>query len=297
MSSSQTYSVPIISCKTGNILESNIDLSSHLCSCLTSPVEWVSTVNTMFDVLKSNSMIIEVGPKRVLNNLISSIKEDTNINQNNHVKYLNNVEGKIGSFTDLNWVIATIYANGIDVNLSQLHINRIVDPWIPPSKKSFIVNPCGRLNFRDNGFEYLSIDCFAENDQQNKIDLTDIGVAVDINNVQEQNDVKLSEDVSIENILIDLCVEHTGFQRDHITNDMHMVSDLNLDSIKVRSVVSKATNLIGLESGLTNEDQQRLNDASIAEIAQVLQNIDSYLYVFQSEPPFKQQQRNETPRQ
>ncbi len=25
--------------------------------------------------------------------------------------------------------------------------------------------------------------------------------------------------------------------------------------------------------------------------------IDSYLYVFQSEPPFKQQQRNETPQQ
>eukprot|EP01084_Bolivina_argentea_P260736 440410_1 len=170
---SQSYSIPIISSKTGLILDSNTDLSSHLCSCLTSPVEWISAVNSMTGVLTSNSMVIEVGPKKVLNNLISSIKHG-NIDQNSNVKYVNSVEGKIGSFTDLNWSIATLFANGFDVDLSYLHKNRIIQSWIPPSQKSFIVNPCERLMFPENGFEYSAINCFADGDQQNKINLNNI---------------------------------------------------------------------------------------------------------------------------
>ncbi|MBE9048954.1 SDR family NAD(P)-dependent oxidoreductase [Nostocales cyanobacterium LEGE 11386] len=75
---------------------------------------------------------------------------------------------------------------------------------------------------------------------------------------------------SIPNMLLEMVVQRTGFPRETLSMNLHLLDDLNLDSIKTAEFVAEAAKRVGVE-GLI--DPSNFANATLAEIATVLQQL------------------------
>ncbi len=75
---------------------------------------------------------------------------------------------------------------------------------------------------------------------------------------------------SIENILIDLVVEQSGYPRDSINLEARLLDDLNLDSIKSAELVAQAAKQVGVQGQV---DPSYFANASLGEVAEALKKL------------------------
>jgi enediyne polyketide synthase len=75
---------------------------------------------------------------------------------------------------------------------------------------------------------------------------------------------------SIENILIDLVVEQSGYPRDSINLQARLLDDLNLDSIKSAELVAQAAKQLGVQGQV---DPSYFANASLGEVAEALKKL------------------------
>lgn len=75
---------------------------------------------------------------------------------------------------------------------------------------------------------------------------------------------------SIPNLLLEMVVQRTGFPQETLSMNLHLLDDLNLDSIKTAEFVAEAAKRLGVEGLL---DPSNFANATLAEIAAVLQQL------------------------
>ena len=74
----------------------------------------------------------------------------------------------------------------------------------------------------------------------------------------------------LQDILIDLVIEQTGYPRDSISLQARLLDDLNLDSIKSAEIVSQAAKKIGVQGEL---DPSYFANATLAEVVDTLKEL------------------------
>ena len=134
-------SVPVYSSINGESVES-VNLQEHFSRQVTSQVDFVSLVNNMADHC---DLFLEVGPGRVLSNLVTEILPD------GPVCYP--IESRPGCYHDLNVALAALFSHGIEISWQSVFADRLIRPFIPPDEREYIENPCER-SFPDD----LAID-------------------------------------------------------------------------------------------------------------------------------------------
>jgi len=120
--------IPVMSGKKGTTIQKGMDLRSHLASQITSPVDFINLVT---DMKKTCDAFIEVGPGRVLSGLSRDILgSDICMPSAAHALKWNP-----------NHAVALAYVNGSAIKWDAFYANRLVRPYIAPSKRVYLSNP------------------------------------------------------------------------------------------------------------------------------------------------------------
>jgi enediyne polyketide synthase len=201
------------------------DLRQHFARQLTHAVDFMSLVSSM---KKECDMLVEVGPGRVLSDLVRSVTADTGI-------FCLPVEAKAGDDRSFNTVLASYFIHGGTIKWPALFENRLVRLFVPASKRVFIENPCERplLPVNDKILKsiHAEISQVSQRETARKEETTHLdGQPTD-------------ETVDTREALLALVSKITGFPVDSLSLDNRLLDDLNLDSIKAAELVAKATKL------------------------------------------------------
>lgn len=223
--------VKLYSCIDGQLLTGKIDLKDYFSRQTVSPVNFVTLVESMS---KDCDLLVEVGPSRVLSNLVRVV------NEKNGPKCIP-VEGTPNNDSDLNIVLAQAFIRNISIKWAELYKNRLIRQFVPVSRKRFIENQCER-----------------------PLALT----KVEVENVPDT--VKFSagdKKDNITNILVNLAQKITGYDKESITMDLRLLDDLNLDSIKAGELIAEATRILGIAGEI---DPSQHSNKQLSQIRDIL---------------------------
>jgi len=87
-----------------------------------------------------------------------------------------------------------------------------------------------------------------------------------------QNELTPKKQLNVEELLINLIVEQTGYPKETISGQLRLLDDLNLDSIKAGELVATAAQQVGVSGEL---DPSQFANATIAEIAETIESLTS----------------------
>lgn len=312
----ENTAIQLLSSMNGKKVDSGIDLRRHFADQVSSQVNFIDLVKTM---AKTCDLIVEVGPGRVLSNLVKEI-----VGVKGPICLP--IESKSGADRDLNNVLANLFIRGSEINWNALYQNRLVHPFIPAQERIFIENPCERPfeTFNVRPFQAVEISqkqleseptntfspspqavsqmLFSYLSQRGKFlseiiraDLETLpfsiapnlsqgetqgekGIQISNSSVKESKQAEVSRtsidfekaETSIEEFLLKLVEERTGFPKDTLSIDLRLLDDLNLDSIKAGEYVAEAAKRLEIENEL---DPSQFANATLGEIAQTLQQL------------------------
>ncbi|MBW2737260.1 MAG: SDR family NAD(P)-dependent oxidoreductase [Deltaproteobacteria bacterium] len=124
----------LFSSTDGEEVKQGISLRKHFAGQILSQVNFVNMIRSM---AKNCNLFIEVGPGRVLSGLVNDIMGDSS-----HVCIP--IESSPFMDKDMNRLLASLFIRGIDIDWHKLYEKRLVRPFVPPSERLFIQNPCER---------------------------------------------------------------------------------------------------------------------------------------------------------
>ena len=248
-------SINVYSCMDGEAVRKKIDLKEYFAKQVISPVQFVDMVES---ISKECDLLVEVGPGRVLTDLVRLI------NKNEGPACLP-VESTPQNDRDLNVVIAEMFVRNVPIHFEELYHNRLIRPFVPPSKKKFIENQCERpLKIGDRIIKSEAPE------------LKTIEQAVDpVQKVLGEEEIKESTPIvqgkdNIADLLIDLTHKMTGFDQKSITLDLRLLDDLNLDSIKAAELIGQAAKTLGIAGEL---DPSQFSRNTLAKIRDRLDDL------------------------
>ena len=124
----------LFSSTDGEEVKQGISLRKHFAGQILSHVNFVNMIRSM---AKTCDLFIEVGPGRVLSGLANDIMGDSG-----HVCIP--IESSPFMDKDMNRLLASLFIHGIDIDWHRLYEKRLTRPFVPPSERLFIQNPCER---------------------------------------------------------------------------------------------------------------------------------------------------------
>lgn len=185
----------LVSGINGQLVQPGIDLHEHFANQATSQVNFVALVTK---IIQNCDMVLEVGTGKIVSNLASIIAQSTN-------NLCFSLESKPQADRDLNIFLGAYFVNGGEVNWKLLYENRLINPFVPASKRLFINNPCER-DFPTSLIERTPISqSFFENVHQSNLEL------------------QVDEDV-LEEVLSDYFSERSLFLAELIQADLENLS-------------------------------------------------------------------------
>ena len=223
-------STGLYSSTDGNRITDKVDLEKYFARQLLSPVDFMQLIETMS---KNCDMLIEVGPGRVLTDLVKAI------NKNDDVPCFP-VESNPNNDRDLNVVLAELFVRNIRVHWEELYKNRLIRPFVPASRKKFIKNQCERpLKF----IEQAQITPVEIKTREQVINPTK-GLLGQEEEAEKETNIKGEDDIAF--LLINLTHKMTGFDTNSISLDLRLLDDLNLDSIKAAELIGETAKILGV---------------------------------------------------
>ena len=123
-------SISLLSSINGEPVQPGTLLRDHFSKQVVSQVNFVALTQA---IATQSDLMIEVGPGRVLSNLVNAITGQSTCLP---------IESRAGQDQDLNTVLATVFVHGTTVNWEVLYANRLTRPFVPTAEKSFIANQC-----------------------------------------------------------------------------------------------------------------------------------------------------------
>lgn len=264
-----TMNKTIISSIDGKVVEKNLNLKEHFSKQIIESVDFIATSK---ELVASSEIIIEVGPSAVLTKLVK-------LNDSDSIVYPTASEPK--SFRDINTVFAMLFVNGHKLNWKNIYSNRLIRDFVSASHLNFITNPC-ELEFTeeslasiqklDLGIEYSNKDLVEESIENFSKDIKKLvenknlkKTSTDRQHIQEPSQSTLE-------LLLNIVSQMTGFPLENIDGSMHLLDDLNLDSIKAGELIASAT----MQLKITNEiDPIALSGLSLEGISSYLDSLQS----------------------
>ena len=258
----------LFSSTDGKEIKPGLFLASHFSKQLKRQVNFIAMVHSMS---KMCDLFIEVGPGRGLTGLVKDIQNEDGTPC---LPLAPTPEGDV----DFNIALATLYAHGVDVKWPILYEKRLVRPFVSPSQRIFIENPCEKMPAKPSftplsvamDMDQLLTDISQIPAQELQAYLSKRGsfiaqvIQADMNYSWPEAVIEvpsmplpeplLSEAVldlpailkessstpdQLEDNLYELIEELTGFPKDSIPPDARLLDDLNLDSIKAGDLLVK----------------------------------------------------------
>ncbi len=124
--------IKLFSCVDGQQVKRGIKLREHFAHQVKAQVNFIAVVKKL---AQECDLLIEVGPGKVLSNLVRDITEPSG-------SVCLPIESKPGLDRDLNTVLANLFVHGGEIKWEALYHKRLVRPFVPASDRIFIENPC-----------------------------------------------------------------------------------------------------------------------------------------------------------
>ena len=228
----QPNNIVLYSCVNGGKMPKDEDLKEYFSRQILSAVHFMSLVKEMS---KECDFFIEVGPGRILSDLVKRINR-------NEGPQCFPVEGKPENDKDLNIVLAELFARDQKINWEELYANRLIKPFIPVSRRKFIVNQCERPLKEIEQYPQKTIDMKTEEQfEQIAVKKGEPETEARPLSIPQAADIKY-----VTELLRDVTCKMTGFNKESITLDLKLLDDLNLDSIKAGELIAEVTKVLGI---------------------------------------------------
>ncbi|MGD8207852.1 MAG: SDR family NAD(P)-dependent oxidoreductase, partial [Thiohalocapsa sp.] len=250
----------LISSIDGGVIAGSIDVRRHFGRQIVQSVDFVRATATL---AAHCDVAVEVGPGAVLTRLIEQAEPALPLT-------VCALEEKVESARGLNRVIALAHAHGHRINWSELYTGRVVRPFTPASAKKFIVNPCERAmavpepggTLTSAALAGIGVEGLVGND-------TDASPApaflADV--TEPANEVPVGGELSSAlGSLMELAVDLTGFDRETIAPEWSLTDDLNLDSIKVASLVARIEQEYAIQGRIDPATAAQITLGQLAEM-------------------------------
>lgn len=259
----------LISSVTGKKIDKNINLNDYFADQCIKRVSFIDTINTMKNKC---DVMVEIGSGKILAGLSENIQ--------NEVKGFP-VEARPNEEQSLNTLLANIFVMGASINIQELYADRFIRDFVPASQKEFIVNPCERPfpEIEDDGFVpetgdnsavlmqslNLSGEAFSEYMKvrggfvrdliqtdmryfQPSGHSTAVGSYAKLANqsfpVAKAQVTNTAGSGNIKDVLFKKIESVTGFPSENFKENMKLLDDFNLDSIKAGSVLNDIFKLL-----------------------------------------------------
>jgi enediyne polyketide synthase len=122
----------LFSATNGQPVQPGISLHGYFAQQLTAQVDFIALVNAIAPLC---DLMVEVGTGRVLSGLVQAITEG-------NPPHCFTVEAKAGDDRSLNTFLGSFFVQGGAINWDVLYENRLLRPFVAPSQRLFISNPC-----------------------------------------------------------------------------------------------------------------------------------------------------------
>ena len=230
----RTGYVPFFSGVTGGEAEETFDPYAYLTNQIVQPVRFVDAARAL---IARTDVLIELGPGSILTGLVQRIDEKVNA----HALEPARQEQGHG----LSMAFGALYAAGQKIDWNVFYGNRLIRPFVPAAEQLFLRNPAGF----DDGEAGLDVS-LARPERTEPVSAREAVVEA------------IPADGSVVGVLRQLIADETGYSAEMIAEGARLVSDLNLDSIKVGEVIA------GLRRrGIRFADEGIVSSGTIAEIA------------------------------
>jgi malonyl CoA-acyl carrier protein transacylase len=269
-------SVQLLSGMTGGEVAAGTDLREHFADQVLAQVDFVSVVE---ELARRCDVLVEVGPGAVLSGLARATLGPGGIS-------CLPVESSPGVDRDRNLVIAHLFARGVAIDWDELYAGRLVRPFVPAPELKFVENPLelplqlpedeSPVQLGDGGGSRLAeLTGVGESELADYLArrgrfLGDV-IRADLRTgpadepaPQPTAEPATAAGGAVEDRLVELVAEMTGFPPETIPLEARLLDDLNLDSIKAAELVTRAADERGVGEGL---DIAPLANASLREVA------------------------------
>jgi enediyne polyketide synthase len=255
----------LISTMTGAVLEGDIQLADHFGEQLVRPVNFRAAADL---ATARCDVLIEVGPGAVLSGL-------SNETAGPNGTLCLPVESKAGRDRDLNTALATLFTRGAELDLLKLWDQRLIRRFKSAAELSFIVNPCEKDLIDTESVKKLATKAPAParpaRTPEPVTGIRPIGWKAtqdEHETVRPSRPASASPYVDTRSVLLDAIHKQTGFPADTLTDDLRMIDDLHMDSIKTVQVVVDVAVAIGYAGDFDPAD---IANSTLGEIVQELE--------------------------
>lgn len=249
----------LYSCMDGKRLTGPVGLNEYFSQQVISPVKFIDLVESMS---KECDLLIEAGPGRVLTDLVKAINKEKG-------PACLSVESTVGNDRDLNLVLAELFVRNVSIRWEELYKNRLIRPFMPVSKRKFIVNQCERPLKVPEDIGKIPID-------HEKI-IQDVVRSMVPANVSEKTlGIQLSQESllpfngRVSDTLIHFVEKLTGFNKDSIQLNLRLLDDLNLDSIKAAELIAEVAKSLGVAGEI---EPAQYSNKTLEEIRQKFEEL------------------------
>ncbi|MFT3776263.1 MAG: SDR family NAD(P)-dependent oxidoreductase [Minicystis sp.] len=244
----------LISSCDGRRIPADVDLREHFAAQIVKPVDFVRAVESLSEHC---DVVVEVGPGGVLSNLIAQARDGRSLSAWP-------VERSAESFEDLNWLVGMAHVHGTPIAWQELYAHRILRPFVPAKDLSFIVNPCERP-FDAGGAFMTSLAAEVPKEPAGHVEIPVAHPVIEPPAAGGGAAVPPAYQV-----LLDGAAKLTGLSPSQLDPELRLLDDLNLDSIKVSSLIEEASASLGVQGQL---DPAAWANATLGRIAQELHGV------------------------
>ncbi len=251
----------LISSCDGRRVTAGVDMREHFAAQIVKPVDFIGAVESLS---AHCDVAVEVGPGGTLSHLMGQIGGGEGLRAWP-------VERTAESFDDLNWLVGLAHVHGKPVAWDELYARRIIKPFVSAKDLSFIVNPCERpLDGAGAPGARLAGEILAEREGERAI--PEVAHTIAAASAKDGGALPAAPQVaatagasaSAERVLLDLAAQLTGFDRATLVPTASLTDDLNLDSIKIADLISRAEAALGIDPAV---DPATAASATICEVA------------------------------
>ncbi|MGB5696605.1 MAG: type I polyketide synthase, partial [Polyangiales bacterium] len=254
---------PMLSAIDGAEIRAGVSIRDYLSRQMCAEVDFVTLAREMSSRC---SLVLEVGPGRVLSGLVKRIVSEERLR-------CFPIESRPAEDQDLNVAVAALFAHGHRLRLETLYENRLCRPFVPASERKFIENPCERP-FADEIAPSVTAIPFEPTRPALRLYPSPSGAP---NASQESPNQQVRESQVVPKSATRCAVlaavgEQTGFPVESLTLELRLVDDLHLDSIKTVELVSDVADQLGITETF---DAAQFADATLGELVERLEQLEA----------------------
>jgi len=231
-------------------IKSKLNIKEYFSKQVISQVNFVGTVET---ISQDCDIIIEVGPGRVLTDLVKAINKG-------HGPLCLPIESTAQNDRDLNVILAELFARNVPIKWEELYKNRSIKVFVPASRKKFIENQCERPLRLGN--QILKSDTFTASRIEEEAQQIEEVIPGGLPSIDGKD--------NISDLLIDLTHKITGFERSSLSLNLRLLDDLNLDSIKAAELIGQALLALGIAGQI---DPSKISNNTLSQIRDQLEKL------------------------